>query len=128
MPAIEVPLLHCSFCAKREDEVQRLVAGPGVYICDGCVGLCTEILADLPPGPVGRISPWEGMTDEDVLAHLPRIAAVSGQVDASLAQWVEVARGHGLSWSRIGEALGMARQSAWKRFAGPEQPGGGEPA
>lgn len=49
--------LACSFCGKRQDQVQRLIAGPGVYICAECVGLCNEILADdaqLSPGP-GRV-------------------------------------------------------------------------
>jgi ClpX C4-type zinc finger len=35
----------CSFCGKAEHQVRRLIAGPGVFICDGCVALCTEILA-----------------------------------------------------------------------------------
>ncbi len=36
--------LFCSFCGKHQSEVKKLVAGPGVYICDECVGLCAEIL------------------------------------------------------------------------------------
>lgn len=36
--------LRCSFCGKGENEVQRLIAGPGVYICDECVSLCNGIL------------------------------------------------------------------------------------
>jgi ribosomal protein L37AE/L43A len=35
----------CSFCGKRQDQVRRLIAGPGVWICNGCVVLCVEILA-----------------------------------------------------------------------------------
>lgn len=42
--------LHCSFCGKAQDEVRRLVAGPGVYICDECISLCNEIVADEPQG------------------------------------------------------------------------------
>lgn len=38
--------LHCSFCGKAQDEVKRLVAGPGVYICNECIALCEEILAE----------------------------------------------------------------------------------
>lgn len=38
--------LSCSFCEKTQDEVKKLVAGPGVYICDECVGLCGDILED----------------------------------------------------------------------------------
>ncbi|WCL48509.1 ATP-dependent Clp protease ATP-binding subunit ClpX [Leptospira sp. GIMC2001] len=41
--------LHCSFCGKAQDEVRRLVAGPGVYICDECISLCNEIIAEEPP-------------------------------------------------------------------------------
>lgn len=38
--------LNCSFCGKEQDVVKRLVAGPGVYICDECITLCNEIIAD----------------------------------------------------------------------------------
>ncbi len=36
--------LKCSFCGKTQDQVKKLIAGPGVYICDECVDLCNEIL------------------------------------------------------------------------------------
>jgi len=36
--------LKCSFCGKKQDTVKKLIAGPGVYICDECVDLCNEIL------------------------------------------------------------------------------------
>jgi ClpX C4-type zinc finger len=38
--------LRCSFCGKARSEVARLVAGPGVYICNECVGLCSEIITE----------------------------------------------------------------------------------
>ena len=38
--------VHCSFCGKSQDEVYRLIAGPGVWICNECVDLCNIILAD----------------------------------------------------------------------------------
>lgn len=38
--------LKCSFCGKTQDQVKRLIAGPGVYICDECIELCSEIIAD----------------------------------------------------------------------------------
>ncbi len=38
--------LACSFCSKRQDEVRKLVAGPMVYICDECIGLCNDIIAE----------------------------------------------------------------------------------
>ncbi len=39
-------LVKCSFCGKTQDQVRRIVAGPGVYICDECVLLCQEIVSD----------------------------------------------------------------------------------
>ena len=38
--------LHCSFCGKEQGVVHRLVAGPGVYICDECIELCSEIIGE----------------------------------------------------------------------------------
>ncbi len=38
--------LKCSFCSKTQDQVRKLVAGPGVYICDECIELCNEIIEE----------------------------------------------------------------------------------
>ena len=38
--------LKCSFCGKNQDQVRRLIAGPGVYICDECIDLCSDIIQD----------------------------------------------------------------------------------
>jgi len=38
--------LKCSFCGKGQEQVKRLIAGPGVYICDECIDLCSEIISD----------------------------------------------------------------------------------
>ena len=38
--------LKCSFCGKTQEQVRKLVAGPGVYICDECIELCNEIIAE----------------------------------------------------------------------------------
>ena len=38
--------LHCSFCAKGQEDVRKLVAGPSVYICDECIELCNDILSE----------------------------------------------------------------------------------
>jgi hypothetical protein len=107
----------CSFCLKPNTEVRRLVAGPGVFICDGCVALCAQ-LTDGPPSPAPQLAAWEHAASVDeVLANLPRIAAAGAQVEQHLAGWVQRARA---TWARIGEALGMTRQSAWERFSGEE--------
>ncbi len=42
----EQPPIRCSFCGKREDQVARLIAGPGVYICSDCVSACSDLLRD----------------------------------------------------------------------------------
>ncbi len=41
--------LHCSFCGKAQEEVKKLIAGPNLFICDECIGLCYEILHDNNP-------------------------------------------------------------------------------
>ena len=38
--------LLCSFCGKSQEEVKKLIAGPSVYICDECIELCNEIIAE----------------------------------------------------------------------------------
>ncbi len=44
--------LSCSFCGKRQQDVRKLIAGPNVCICDGCIALCGDIVAgDAPPEP-----------------------------------------------------------------------------
>jgi len=64
------PDYRCTFCGKRREAVRRLIAGPGVYICNECVALCNEIIAHdehSPPGLRGeepgtregrRTTPW----------------------------------------------------------------------
>src|SRR5574340_953455 len=39
-------LVKCSFCGKSQKQVKKLIAGPGVYICDECIDLCNEIIDD----------------------------------------------------------------------------------
>jgi hypothetical protein len=118
--------LCCSFCRKGPDEVAKLVAGPGVYICNECVDLSAEIIRNSAPASPqasgeSAVEAWEQrLSDEELLAHLPRVAAASAQVEQHLTGWVRQARSRGLTWTRIGEALGMTRQSAWERFSGED--------
>ncbi|WP_320008165.1 ATP-dependent Clp protease ATP-binding subunit ClpX [Maridesulfovibrio sp.] len=77
--------LHCSFCSKSQDEVQRLIAGPDVYICDECVQLCNDIMAQEAVGEefdAGKLlSPQEikELLDEYVIGqeHPKKILAVA---------------------------------------------------
>ncbi|WP_055665648.1 ATP-dependent Clp protease ATP-binding subunit ClpX [Desnuesiella massiliensis] len=62
--------LKCSFCGKNQDQVRRLIAGPGVYICDECIELCSEIIAD----------EFEESLQLDV-SSLPRPAEIKNYLD-----------------------------------------------
>lgn len=113
---------NCSFCTKPSTAVSKLIAGPGVYICNECVGLCCDILQQ-EAGAQSRpqLKPWEGEhTLEEVLAILPQVGAASAQLETAFGEWVRTARTLGATWARIGEALHMTRQSAWERFSGEE--------
>lgn len=46
MTATRKKLLACSFCGKPKTQVLKLIAGPGVYICDECTCLCVEIIGE----------------------------------------------------------------------------------
>ena len=111
----------CSFCAKPSSEVEKLIAGPGVYICNVCVGRCTDILdaeQQKPSQPGTQRPAWEEtMTDEQILDMLPPIAA---RTEASLQRLVTILRERRVTWARIGTALQITRQSAWERFSGEE--------
>jgi len=116
--------VRCSFCAKPNSDVEKVIAGPGVYICNECVGLCNDILRaeeQEPSGPARELPAREQtMTDEEILDRLPRIAAVGAQTEASLQRLVSILRERKVTWARIGAALQITRQSAWERFSGEE--------
>jgi hypothetical protein len=116
--------VRCSFCAKPGSEVEKVIAGPGVYICNECVGLCADILRaerQKPSEPGTQLPAWEEtMTHEQVLDLLPRIAAVGAQTEANLQRLVTILRERRVTWARIGAALQITRQSAWERFSGEE--------
>ncbi len=62
MPSKYDSHLKCSFCGKSQEQVRKLIAGPGVYICDECVDLCNEILdeelfSSAPPQSAQRKDP-----------------------------------------------------------------------
>jgi ClpX C4-type zinc finger len=109
--------LHCSFCGKSDAEVDRLVAGPGVHICGGCVDLCQRAIVENPPPTVRT---WDDLDDDGLLVEMVRIHESRRLVDDAVAQVVARLRDRSVTWARIGEALGMTRQSAWERFSGEE--------
>jgi hypothetical protein len=107
----------CSFCSKDKDAVAKLIAGPGVYICNECVDLCDLIIAD---ESVPKFGSWSERPDDQLLAGLAQVQGVVSQADAAVHEYVAVLRRRGLSWTRIGEALGVSKQAAWERFSGED--------
>ena len=127
--------LSCSFCNKNQFDVLKLVAGPGVYICNECVSLASQIITEELKAKSGRtakvgsstkaqdpptIKAWKGLSDESLLSEMVRAHTAHQNVDRAVAHHVSELRARGVSWARIGEALGMARQSAWERFSGED--------
>jgi hypothetical protein len=112
--ASRLETVHCSFCNKDQDSVARIVAGPGVYICDECVNLSQLIIAG---EPAREFTAWNEQPDDELLASLARTQAVVAQADAAVHDHASVLRGRGVSWTRIGEALGVSKQAAWERFS-----------
>jgi ATP-dependent Clp protease ATP-binding subunit ClpX len=115
--------VHCSFCAKPGSAVEKVIAGPGVYICNECIGLCNQILETErgePAKPQAQLPAWETMTDDQILELLPRMAAVGAQNEATLKRLVTLLRERRVTWARIGSALQITRQSAWGRFSDEE--------
>jgi hypothetical protein len=105
--------LFCSFCRKSAKEVPSLVAGPGVHICGECIDLCNKILANVPNA---GFAGWESMSEEALLANLPRSLATHENARAVLQQQIDILRKWEVSWAKIGDALGVSRQAAWERF------------
>ena len=58
-------LLKCSFCGKSQKQVQQLIAGPQIYICDECVGLCNEIIEE-------RLAEHSATEQNEFALHKPR--------------------------------------------------------
>jgi RNA polymerase sigma factor (sigma-70 family) len=68
--------LKCSFCGKRQQHVRKLIAGPGVYICDECVALCQQIID-------------EELRDEPSPARRTPMSAVAQAIGTDLQAVVE---------------------------------------
>jgi ATP-dependent Clp protease ATP-binding subunit ClpX len=108
--------LYCSFCFKSQHEVRKLICGPsGIFICDECVGLCREIVADRPvPAPSTSA---DALPTERLIERLEAIEETLQGKGNQLQSVVDVLRTRRVSWAVIGAALGISRQSAWERFS-----------
>ena len=91
--------LTCSFCGKPQSQVRRLIAGPDVYICDECVKLCDEILAEEFPE-------IKEMASLDFGGELPK----PKEIDATLADYV-------IDQDRAKKMLAVAVYNHYKRIS-----------
>jgi hypothetical protein len=71
------PVLRCSFCNKDQNDVRKLIAGPTVFICDDCVEICNEIIAD-----DNRFEGTRVAEDREAATALPEAANVVPDVAA----------------------------------------------
>jgi len=90
--------VHCSFCGKSQDEVQKLIAGPAVYICDECVELCNEILAE----------EIEAQRDSGIIPELP----TPTEIHAMLNEYV-------IGQEKAKKILSVAVYNHYKRIYSP---------
>ena len=80
-------VVRCSFCGKTQDQVKKLIAGPNVYICDECVALCNEIIAEECKN-IGDIENLESLKPAEIKEILDQY--VIGQDEAKKALSVAV--------------------------------------
>ncbi len=90
--------LRCSFCGKSRDQVRKLIAGPTVYICDECVGLCNEIMAE----------EWQE-TKEEISSKLRKPVEINRHLD----QYI-------IGQQRAKKILSVAVHNHYKRIAANE--------
>ncbi|QIK61935.1 ATP-dependent Clp protease ATP-binding subunit ClpX [Leucobacter viscericola] len=88
-------LLKCSFCGKSQKQVQQLIAGPQIYICDECVALCNEIIEE-------RLAEHETAEPSDFTLHKPR------EISDFLDQYV-------IGQDRAKQSLAVAVYNHYKR-------------
>jgi ATP-dependent Clp protease ATP-binding subunit ClpX len=88
-------ILRCSFCGKTQDEVRKLIAGPTVYICNECVDLCTDIIAE----------EWEREESERISSGLLK----PDQIKAALDEYV-------IGQERAKKILSVAVYNHYKRI------------
>jgi hypothetical protein len=109
-PAAE--LVQCSFCGKTQNKVSKIIAGPGVYICNECIDLSNVILSEEAWTEPSTEPPSADM----LLTRLTGTATTLGSVEADMRRGVAAARSRQLSWDAIGRAIGLSPQDAEERF------------
>jgi hypothetical protein len=115
-------IASCSFCGKPNTTVERLVAGPGVHICNECIALSAQILDDASRTPSEEStptrSPYHDRPSAEIFAMLPGLVLTADRIEAELAGWINRLRRRGSDWRTIAEAAGMSVEAARRRFEG----------
>jgi len=113
------PTTSCSFCGKASTEVRKIIAGPGVRICNQCIDLCNEILAEIEDNPDAAPKTRQPSPDR-LLGWLPSIAKTLRSIEGEVSEKVAELRQQGVGWARNSDALGMTEAEVAERFSGSE--------
>ena len=97
--------LRCSFCGKTQDQVRRIIAGPGAYICNECIALCQEIVAD----------------DMDIMSPTPRLNEIP-----TPSEMKEVLDEYVIGQEQAKRTLCVAVYNHYKRISAPMKKDGVE--
>jgi hypothetical protein len=111
----------CSFCGKDNTVLEKLIAGPGVYICNECVGLCNDILTTTASAEEAESvrAAFESRPASDILDVLPAVARNADSVEADLRRLVGRLVSQGTSWQDVAARLGLQPEVARTRFERP---------
>jgi len=110
--------LYCSFCRRSSKQVDQLVAGPGVHICDACIRTCVAVV-DAKPGETAAgsgFAGWPSLDERTLLTSLVPAGACLDALDASIRDQVGALRDRGVTWQLIADELGVTRQAVQQRF------------
>ena len=97
--------LQCSFCGKSQDDVRKLIAGPTVYICDECIELCNDIIAE----------EWEQEKKSKVVGQLPKPSEIKTFLDHYVVGQERGERNHERRVLVGGEKIAGPRRAAFSR-------------
>lgn len=98
--------LHCSFCGKPQSQVRRLVAGPGVYICDECLEMCNQIVNESEMNLQPDVASHDGQPAADAYRYLKPLDIYNKLSDYVIGQ------------DRAKKALSVAVYNHYKRISG----------
>jgi ribosomal protein L37AE/L43A len=110
-------MANCSFCGKPNTQVKKLIAGPGIFICDECVGLCREIIEEEAGlDPQAASAAYQNRSAEQMLAQLEGSAHTIETVQTTSKYLVGRLRESGTSWHEIGDRLHVPAEVAAEQF------------